>query len=45
VVIPLDKIDAMPAALDGLAKQEARIIGAARAPGATVEAIKAAFRG
>ncbi len=32
VVVPIDKIDAMPAALDGLAKQEARIIGAARAP-------------
>ena len=45
VVVPTDKIDAMPAALDGLAKQEARIIGAARAPGATVETIKAAFRG
>jgi hypothetical protein len=26
-------------------KQEARIIAAARAPGATVETIKAAFRG
>lgn len=45
VVVPVDKIDAMPAALDGLAKQEARIIAAARAPGATVETIKAAFRG
>ena len=45
VVVPVDKIDAMPAALDGLMKQEARIIGAARAPGATVESIKAAFRG
>ncbi len=45
VVVPIDKIDAMPAALDGLAKREARIIAAARAPGATVEAIKAAFRG
>jgi regulator of RNase E activity RraA len=45
VVVPVDKIDAMPAALDGLAKQEARIIAAARAPGATIEAIKAAFRG
>jgi hypothetical protein len=45
VVVPIEKIDAMPAALDGLAKQEARIIGAARAPGATVETIKAAFRG
>ncbi len=45
VVVPIDKIDAMAAALDGLMKQEARIIAAARAPGATVEAIKAAFRG
>ena len=45
VVVPTEKIDAMPAALDGLAKQEARIISAARAPAATVETIKAAFRG
>ena len=45
VVVPVDKIDAMKSALDGLAKQEARIIAAARAPGATVETIKAAFRG
>jgi hypothetical protein len=42
--VPVDKIDAMQTALDGLAKQEARIIAAARAPGATVETIKAAFR-
>jgi len=45
VVVPVEKIDAMAAALDGLMKQEARIIAAARAPGATVEAIKAAFKG
>jgi regulator of RNase E activity RraA len=45
VVVPADQIDAMKTALDGLAKQEARIISAARAPGATVESIKAAFRG
>jgi regulator of RNase E activity RraA len=45
VVVPVDKIDAMQAALDGLMKQEARIIEAARAPGATVESIKAAIRG
>ena len=45
VVVPVDKIDAMKTALDGLMKQEARIIAAARAPGATVETIKAAFRG
>jgi len=45
VVVPIEQIDAMQAALDGLAKHEARIITAARAPGATVESIKAAFRG
>jgi regulator of RNase E activity RraA len=44
VIVPVDKIDAMQTALDGLAKREARIIAAARAPGATVETIKAAFR-
>jgi len=45
VVVPVDKVDALQAALDGLIKQEARIIAAARKPGATVEEIKAAFRG
>jgi len=45
VVVPVDKIDAMKTALDALMKQEARIITAARAPGASVETIKAAFRG
>jgi regulator of RNase E activity RraA len=45
VVVPADKVDAMQAALDGLMKQEARIIAAARAVGATVDAIKAAFKG
>jgi regulator of RNase E activity RraA len=45
VIVPVDKIDAMQTALEGLAKQEARIIAAARAPGATVESIKAAFCG
>ena len=45
VVVPADQIDAMKTALDGLMKQEARIIGAARKPGVTVEEIKAAFRG
>ena len=45
VIVPVEKTDAMQAALDGLIKQEARIISAARAPGATVEAIKAAIRG
>ena len=45
VVVPMEKIGAMEAALDGLMKQEARIIAAARAAGATVESVKAAFRG
>jgi hypothetical protein len=38
-------IDAMAAALDGLIKREAKIIAAARAPGVTVESIKAAMKG
>jgi regulator of RNase E activity RraA len=45
VVVPADKIDAMKDAADKLAATEARIIAAARAPGVTVETIKAAFRG
>ena len=45
VVVPADKLDDLKAALDGLIKQEARIIAAARKPGVTVEEIKAAFRG
>ena len=44
VVVPLNTVDPMKGALEGLMKQEARIISAARAPGATVEAIKAAFK-
>jgi len=44
VIVPVDKIDAMQAALDGLMKQEQRIIAAAKS-GKGVEAIKAAFRG
>ncbi len=44
VIVPVDKIDAMKDALDGLMKQEARIIAAAKS-GQGVEAIKAAFRG
>jgi regulator of RNase E activity RraA len=44
VAVPIDKIDAMQGALDGLMKQEARIIAAAKS-GMGVEAIKAAFRG
>ena len=45
VVVPADKISPMKAALDGLAGREARIITAARAPGATAETIKAAMKG
>ena len=45
VVVPLDKISAMMAAADALTKREARIIAAARAADASVEAIKAAMRG
>ncbi len=45
VVVPLDKLDALKPAFDKISKDEARIINAARAPGATVESIKAAIRG
>ena len=45
VVVPIDKISAMRGALDLLATNEARIIAAARAPGATVETIKVAING
>jgi regulator of RNase E activity RraA len=45
VVVPMDKIFAMRGALASLTKNEARIIEAARTPGATVEKIKAAIRG
>ena len=45
VVVPMDKVSAMRAALASLTKSEARIIEAARAPGVTVETIKAAIRG
>jgi len=45
VVVPVAKIAAMRGALDLLSKREARIIEAARATNATVENIKAAFRG
>jgi regulator of RNase E activity RraA len=44
VVVPLGNIDAMTAALDGLTKREAKIVAAARAPGATAESIKAAMK-
>lgn len=43
-VVPVEKIDAMAAALDGLSKREARIIAAARALDATAESIKAAMK-
>src|SRR6516164_4847958 len=45
VVVPVENIDAMAAALDGLIKREASIIAAARAPGATAATIKAAMKG
>lgn len=45
VVVPMDKISAMRNALVTLTKSEARIIEATRAPGVTVEKIKAAIRG
>lgn len=45
VVVPFDTLDAMPAALETLLKQEARIIEAAKRPGATLAEIKAAIRG
>lgn len=45
VVVPLDKVAEMPKALDELLAQEGRILEAARKPGATLEAIKAAIRG
>jgi len=43
VVVPIDKIDAMKTALDGLAAREAKIIAAAKAGGG-VAAIKAAMK-
>ena len=45
VVVPLDTIDAMQAAAEGLSAREAKIIAAARVPAATVEQIKAAMKG
>jgi regulator of RNase E activity RraA len=45
VVVPLEVIDAMQAAAEGLSAREAKIIAAARAPNATVEQIKAAMKG
>jgi regulator of RNase E activity RraA len=45
VVVPLETVDAMKPALDKLVQQEARIIAAARAPGANVDTIKVAMKG
>jgi regulator of RNase E activity RraA len=45
VVVPVGTIAAMPAACEKLMAQEKRIVDAARAPGATVAAIKAAMMG
>jgi regulator of RNase E activity RraA len=44
IVVPVDKIDAMKSAFDGLAAREAKIITAAKS-GAGVAAIKAAMQG
>jgi len=44
IVVPIDKIDAMKAANEGLSAREAKIIAAAKAGGG-VEAIKAAMKG
>jgi regulator of RNase E activity RraA len=44
VVVPLDTIDAMPAALEKLSAQESRIITAAQVTGATAASIKAAMK-
>jgi len=44
IVVPVDKIDAMKTALDGLAAREAKIITAAKSGGG-VAAIKAAMKG
>ena len=45
VIVPIDTIAAMRPAFDKLTAQEARIIQASRAPGATVASIKAALKG
>src|SRR5271169_5540954 len=45
VIVPVETIDPMKTALNGLLEQEARIISTARLPGVTVAAIKAAFKG
>jgi regulator of RNase E activity RraA len=45
VVVPVNTIDGMQAAAEKLAATEARIIAAARAPGANAASIKAALKG
>ena len=45
VVVPVEFLAALKPALEELVRKEAKIISAARAPGATLEAIKAAIRG
>lgn len=44
VIVPLELIDKMKPALDTILAKEAKIIGAAKAPGATVESIKASMK-
>lgn len=45
VVVPIDKVEEMMKALEGLTAREAAIIEAANDPDVTVEKLKAAFRG
>lgn len=45
VVVPMETLAALESAFEELTRKEALIISASRAPGATVEAIKAAIRG
>ncbi len=44
VIVPFNLIDKMKPALDIILAKEAKIIGAAKAPGATAESIKAAMK-
>lgn len=45
VLVPVEQIDRMQSALEGLMTREARILAAARAPGADLASIKAALVG
>jgi regulator of RNase E activity RraA len=45
VVVPVDKVDEMMKALEGLTEREAAIIQAAHDPERTLEKLKAAMRG